>query len=85
MAAECIDINPNGTRASEYNIYIGNTINECEEYIWRLMENFRKEFGNPQNEAVYFVERFLGEQQKVELAQNLTRNALNSMSWYQYD
>lgn len=85
MAAECLDINPNKTRASEYSIYVGNTINECEEYIWRLMENFRKEFGNPQDEAVYFVDRFLGKQQKIELAQNLTRNALNSMSWYQYD
>lgn len=39
MAAETDEWNPNNTKLSLYTEYIGNTVNECEEYVWREMEN----------------------------------------------
>ena len=47
MAADHTDINPNNTKLSAYTIYVGNTVNECEEYVWRRMETFRRTFGDP--------------------------------------
>ena len=35
MAAETDEWNPNNTKLSLYTEYIGNTVNECEEYVAR--------------------------------------------------
>lgn len=84
MAADCLDVNPNKTRVSEYNIYVGNTINECEEYAWRIMEDFRSKYGNPQDKPHYFTERFYGDSKKCEIAQAVVNNTLRYMDWYQH-
>jgi hypothetical protein len=28
-------------RSDDFDIYVGNTINECEEFVWRHMEDFK--------------------------------------------
>ena len=47
MAAETDEWNPNNTKLSLYTEYVGNTVNECEEYVWREMEKFRAAYGDP--------------------------------------
>ena len=80
MATYCSDINPNNTPLSEYTIYVGNTVNECEEFVWREMETFRRQFGDPDGTALYATERFLNSQQKVELI----RDIMQKRDWYQH-
>lgn len=81
MAADCDAINPNNVKVSEFTIYIGNTVNECEEYVWREMESFRRKFGDPVGTPHYFTQRFLSEREKLELARDVVRR----VSWYQND
>ena len=80
MAADCDEINPNNMKASEYTIYVENTINECEEYIWREMETFRHKFGDPEGTPHYFTERFLNAREKLDL----TFEVMQKLNWYQY-
>lgn len=39
MAAETDEWNPNNTKLSLYTEYIGNTVNECEEYVCARWKN----------------------------------------------
>lgn len=84
MAAECSDINPNKTKVSAYDIYIGNTVNECEEYAWRIMDDFMRQYGKPQDTAVYFTQRFYGARKKTEITQKVVVSALTPFDWYQH-
>lgn len=79
MAADSNEINPNNIRPSEYTIYVGNTVNECEEYVFRQMDAFHQEFGDPTGEAHYFTQRFLSNQEKVDLIQDIIQRT----DWYQ--
>lgn len=78
LASYMEQINPNKLQKGDYTIYVGNTVNECEEFIWRHMEDFKHEFGNPQNKASHFNERYLKDEQKIELINML----INELRWY---
>lgn len=79
MAADSNEINPNNIRPSEYTIYVGNTVNECEEYVFRQMEAFHQEYGDPTGIAHYFTQRFLSNQEKAALIQDVIQRS----DWYQ--
>jgi len=80
MAANSNEINPNNIRPSEYTTYVGNTINECEEYVFRQMDSFHQEFGDPIGEAHYFTQRFLSNQEKNDLIKDIIQRS----DWYQH-
>ena len=80
MAAHGYEINPNNTPLSDYTIYVGNTVDECEEYVWREMDSFRDRFGDPTGTAHYATERFLSNQQKTELIHDF----MQRQNWYQH-
>lgn len=67
MAAETDEWNPNNTKLSLYTEYIGNTVNECEEYVWREMEKFRATYGDPTGKSEHFTSRFLNDGQKLKI------------------
>lgn len=81
MASEELVINPNNLKASDFNKYIGSTINECEEYVWRQMEDFKNCYGNPTDEACYFTERFY----KAEELIAATKSMLKEFDWFKGD
>lgn len=82
MAADCNEANPNNnTELSRYTIYVGNTVNECEEYVWRHMKDFHMEYGDPTDISHHATRRFLSLEQKWALAHNLLKNT----DWYQGD
>ena len=79
MAAETDEWDPNNTKLSLYTEYVGNTVNKCEEYVWREMEKFRAAYGDPVGERAELTKRFLNMEQKIEAAKRL----LQEMDRYQ--
>jgi hypothetical protein len=75
-------LSPKDIRASEFNIYVGNKINECEEFVWRKMEDFKSRYGNPAGEAYHYVDRFLSEREKWTVANRLVNELNSEMTWY---
>jgi hypothetical protein len=71
-------INPSNLKVSAFDIYVGNTINECEEFIWRRMEDFRRKFGDPVEDVYHHVGKFLSDDEKAELA----RKVVKEVNWY---
>lgn len=70
--------NPNNLRSSDFTIYLGNSINECEEYVWRYMEDFKAKYGVPKGKAYHQIQKFVGEKGRVDLALNLIKD----LRWY---
>ncbi len=81
MASLKGDWNPNHLKSSDFTIYVGNSINECEEFVWRHMEDFKNKFGNPTGEASHIVNRFLSVDEMVELA----KKVIDEGRWYKGD
>lgn len=78
MASFREEINPNNFKASDFIIYVGNSINECEEFVWRYMEDFKKMYGNPIDKPFHHTERF---SQSGEVAQ-IAKEIVNRFDWY---
>lgn len=81
MASLKDDWNPNHLKSSDFTIYVGNSINECEEFVWRRMEDFKNKFGNPTGEASHIVNRFLSVDETVELV----KKVIDEKRWYKGD
>lgn len=81
MASLKGDWNPNHLKSSDFTIYVGNSINECEEFVWRRMEDFKNKFGNPIGEASHIVNRFLSVDETVELV----KKVIDEKRWYKGD
>jgi hypothetical protein len=78
MATLQPEYNPNRLRASDFHLYVGNTTNECEEFVWRHMEDFRRAHGDPTGKAHHYVERFTSRLDAASLAHQM----LSELSWY---
>ncbi|MEM9555617.1 MAG: toll/interleukin-1 receptor domain-containing protein [Acidobacteriota bacterium] len=73
--------NPNHLKLGDFDTYVGNTVNECKEFVWRRMNDFHKVHGRPDSPPTYQVFRFTTDSEKVELA----LEAVRELSWYQGD
>jgi len=82
MASLKSEWNPNHLKSEDFNIYVGNSINECEEFIWRKMEDFKNKIGNPTIKAQHFVSHFLSIDEKTELVKSITETLKDRTSWY---
>lgn len=69
--------NPNHLKSSDFTIYVGNTVNECEEYVWRQMDEFFKAYGRPEGQARIDTYKF----QKAEDRSKLMLDAIRKMHW----
>src|SRR5581483_7321685 len=78
MATLKDEYNPNHLLSKDFDIYVGNTINECEEFVWRAMEDFRRSHGDPPQQSYHSVSRFLTNNEILEFSKNVVRE----MSWY---
>ena len=70
--------NPNNMKPKDFNKYIGNTINQCEEYLWRFFEDYKQVNGNPINSREHFDYKFLS----VEKTAEMTKNIVKQTRWY---
>lgn len=75
------EINVNDLRSDDFSIYVGNTINECEEFIWRKMEDFKNRNGNPTEKAHHFVEKLLGKNKRNDFVSKIIKD----LRWYKGD
>ncbi len=74
-------INPNNLKAADFIQYIGNSINECEEFAWRIMEDFKRSYGNPTGRVFRNTERFSRVGEIAEAAMELRKK----FDWYKGD
>lgn len=77
----CEEINPNRIKPSDFTNYVGNSINECEEFVWRHMEDFKMEHGNPVGKAFYHSHKHV---KTEEIAQS-TKELVKKFNWYKGD
>jgi hypothetical protein len=75
------DWNPNHFQASDFKTYVGNTINEVEEFVWRLMEDFKVKYGNPIEKGTQTTGRFLSNDEKNQAIKGF----MQTMNWYRGD
>lgn len=78
MASSKWATSPKHLKSTDFDVYVGNSINECEEFVWRKMEDFRQAYGSPPQEARHFVDRFLSTQEEGALVKRIT----SELSWY---
>ncbi|WP_051614099.1 toll/interleukin-1 receptor domain-containing protein [Paenibacillus sp. UNC217MF] len=78
MATFKNESNPNNLRVSDFDIYVGNSVNYCDEFVWRVMEDFNNNFGTPTEKAQYFTERFSRNDEIYEA----TKDMLKRFNWY---
>jgi len=70
--------NPNHLKSADFNVYVGNTVNECEEFVWRRMEDFSREHGKPTEQQDHYVERCLSWEEIMDLSEKMVKE----VSWY---
>lgn len=73
------DYNPNRMKPIDFKEYIGNSVNSCEEFLWRLFEDYKSKFGNPTDKCDHFDYKFLSNEEKIKNA----REMINKTRWYQ--
>lgn len=78
MASSKWATSPKRLKSTDFDVYVGNSINECEEFVWRKMEDFKQAYGNPVRKANHFVDRFLPGKEKDAFVKRMT----NELSWY---
>ena len=83
MAAFFEDVyNPNHLKASCFTHYVGNSVEECEEAVWRKMEDFKNKHGNPAGTANYSTHKFIKSQ---EATVKLVNEFIQHFNWYKSD
>ncbi len=73
--------NPAYLSAKDFSLYIGNTVEECKEYVWRYMDNFKRAHGSPLGKPYHSPYRYRNSEERMDMA----RNVLKAMSWYKGD
>jgi hypothetical protein len=67
------EYNPNNLNASDFTIHIGNTINACEEYIWRKMKELNLSNGHPEGQSYINTHKFIKETDRNILIKEFIR------------
>ncbi|MCM3342724.1 toll/interleukin-1 receptor domain-containing protein [Paenibacillus sp. MER TA 81-3] len=73
--------NPNNLKVSDYEKYIGNSIDACDECLWRFMDDSNSIYGTPTEKPFYFTERFSRGNELHEAAKEMMRR----FNWYKGD
>lgn len=78
MASSKWATSPKHLKSADSDTYVGNSVNECEEFVWRKMDDFKRAYGVPVEKAQHFVNRILGEQERAAFIKRIT----GELSWY---
>lgn len=73
--------NPNRLKSSDFNSYVGNSINACDEFLWRIMEDFKSQYGIPTEKPKHFTNKFMKNDDLVKSSLEL----MKSLHWYKGD
>lgn len=78
-------INPNNLQKSDFKQMVGNSINECEEYVWRFLKESKKKNGVPTSKPFYHVTRFSKKGELETLTFEIVELIKNKISYYEGD
>jgi len=81
MATFVDEYNPNHLRSSDFDHYIGNSVEECEEAAWRKMEDFKNKYGNPNGKAHYSTTNF-SLMKNSEAVNKFANEFIQQFDWY---
>ncbi|UHA73504.1 toll/interleukin-1 receptor domain-containing protein [Paenibacillus sp. 481] len=73
--------NPNNLKVSDFDIYIGNSVDACDELVWRTIDDFTSRYGMPTNKPHYHTESFPGMDEIYEA----TKEMIKRFNWYKGD
>jgi hypothetical protein len=73
--------NPNRIKPSDFTDYVGNSINECEEFVWRHMEDFKIKYGNPIETPFYHTYKRIKNEETTQLVSDFVKKT----NWYKGD
>ncbi|MFE0554835.1 toll/interleukin-1 receptor domain-containing protein [Paenibacillus sp. NPDC058910] len=73
--------NPNHLRASDFEFYLGNSVDACDEFVWRQMESFKREHGTSNKKSEHSTHRFSRGNEIHEAAIEMIRK----FNWYKGD
>lgn len=72
------DYNPNHFKAGDFDIYVGNSINACDEYLWRIMEDFKTQYGIPKEKSIHSTNKSSKSNDWTEAS----REFIKKLHWY---
>ncbi len=75
------EINPCNLRASEYASYVGCTVNECAEYVWRHLEAQRALYGDPERPSIIDTYRFLNKRTRGPAMADIVKTIESHTEW----
>ncbi|WP_270168577.1 toll/interleukin-1 receptor domain-containing protein [Paenibacillus sp. SYP-B4298] len=81
MATFIDEYNPNHLKVTDFNIYVGNSVDSCDEFVYRIMKDFNEQFGAPTGKPEYATERFSRGNEVSEL----TKEIIKKFNWYKGD
>lgn len=81
MASFKSEANPNNLKVSDYDTYIGNSVDACDEFVWRFMDDFNSINGVPTDSPTYYTERFSRGNEIHEAAKEMIKR----FNWYKGD
>ncbi|WP_051685080.1 toll/interleukin-1 receptor domain-containing protein [Clostridium sp. KNHs205] len=73
LVAETSEINPSNIQLMDYKVDIGYRMNEVEEYIWNRIEQTVLQYGESEEEPVFFTEKHVNIDQMTDLAKEMFR------------
>lgn len=76
------ELNPNNIPHDSFTTYVGNSVEECEEFVWRKMEDFKAANGNPTDPPHYATYRFGKREEKI---QQVLQQIQAQFNWYDGD
>ncbi|GAA0134941.1 hypothetical protein YSY43_17810 [Paenibacillus sp. YSY-4.3] len=77
--------NPNHLKASDFDQYVGNSVNACDEFVWRQMEEFQSNHGRPNDNAEQTTFRFSRGNELVDTAIEVAGQVRDKFNWYKGD
>lgn len=81
MATFVNNYNPNHLKVSDFDIYVGNSVNSCDEFVFKVMRDFNDQYGTPTGKPTYATERFSRGNEISELSKEFVKK----FNWYKGD
>lgn len=74
--------NPNNLRKKDFSLQVGNSVNECEEFVWRRLENIKNKKGIPTKEPSYFIYKHPASYDRYEVTKKVIEMLRKHTSYY---
>lgn len=77
METDTNEWNPNNVPKTEFQMDIGGTVNEVEEYVHGRIERFTEQYGNPKGE----INLFTGKRMDMNVMMEKIMQLMKELNW----